>query len=136
MSIPFSFPFFRYTIHFAHPLMFIFCVLLAKFFFNSTLRLCENIGSVYRSSNTHDIKFIVSWITFVYAWLRFERIFSRHRLCFGLKFSRIKLSSLRHTYKSQWTYFLHFKPCWKCFFKIPDVQYKHLKEIFLQMFLH
>ena len=38
-----------------------------------------NIGSVYRFSDTYNIKFIASWIcTFVYVWLRFERIFSRH----------------------------------------------------------
>ena len=35
--------------------------------------ISENIGSVYRSSDTHNIKFIASWITFVYVWLRFKR---------------------------------------------------------------
>ena len=39
----------------------------------------ENIGSVYRSSDTYNLKFIASWIMFVYVWLRFERIFSHLR---------------------------------------------------------
>ena len=39
--------------------------------------LSENIGTVYRSSD--NIKFISSWIAFVFVWLRFERNFSRHR---------------------------------------------------------
>ena len=36
----------------------------------------ENVGSVYRSNDTHNIKFIVSWITFVYVWLHFETFLS------------------------------------------------------------
>ena len=51
-----------------------------KKIFDRTNVRSENIGSVYRSSDTHNIKFIeFSWITFVYVCLRFERIFSHHR---------------------------------------------------------
>ena len=33
----------------------------------------ENIGSIYRSSDNHIVKFTVSWITFIYNWICFDR---------------------------------------------------------------